>query len=92
MQVFNMEDADGPVAATAMPSWNRPESFFPERSRPYLSPSYQLCQILYATRHWWHVTGDYTMKAAGIARGEQDCTRPTQVTPGVDFVEVPQQP
>lgn len=40
MQVFNMENADGPVTATAMSSWKRSHvSFFPQRSRPCLSPS-----------------------------------------------------
>lgn len=61
-----MEDADGPVAA--MPSWKRPRFLFLERSRPYLSPTISTPK-LHTTRHWWHVTRDYTMKAAGIAGG-----------------------
>lgn len=69
MQVFNMEDADGPVAA--MPSWNRLHiSFFPERSRPFLSPPISTPKF---SRHWWHDTGNYTMKAAGIAGGTGLC-------------------
>lgn len=82
MAVFNIEDADGPVAA--MPSWNRQHiSFFPERSRPLLSPSFSTPKSSMPPG-----TGDYAMNAAGIAGG----TGLYSVTPGVDFVEVPQKP
>lgn len=40
MQAFNMENADGSVALIPVPTRTKPHaSFFPEKSRPYLTPS-----------------------------------------------------
>lgn len=66
-----------------------PNHMFPssQRSRGHTCP-----RVSALPNSLHHQALDSPMKAAGIARREQECIRLSQVTPGVGFVEVPQQP